>query len=104
MWFMIEGGTYLVECFCQDEQRRKIVNIDLFHFNQDQCEQQRLWEASQKGSPVSQQRGRSERCWWWPCSAESLLVVSAVVQWKPELGSYLKVCLGGGKNSARHGG
>lgn len=39
---MIEGGTYLVERFCQDEQRRKTVNIDLFHFNQDQCEQQRL--------------------------------------------------------------
>lgn len=39
---MIEGETYLAECFCQDEQRRKIVNIDLSHFNEDQCEQQRL--------------------------------------------------------------
>lgn len=30
--------------------------------------------------------------------AESLLVVSAVVEWKPDLGSYLKVYLGAGKN------
>ena len=27
-------------------------------------------------------------------------MVSAVVEWKPDLGSYLKVCLGGGKSSA----
>lgn len=39
---MIERETYLDESFCQDEQRRKIVNIDLFHFNRDQWEQQRL--------------------------------------------------------------
>lgn len=30
--------------------------------------------------------------------AESLLVVSAVVEWKPDIGSYRKVYLGAGKN------
>lgn len=30
--------------------------------------------------------------------AESLLVVSAVVEWKPDLGLYLKVYLGAGEN------
>lgn len=30
--------------------------------------------------------------------AESLLVVSAVVEWKPDLGSYLKVYLGARKS------
>lgn len=30
--------------------------------------------------------------------SESPLVVSAVVEWKPDLGSYLKVYLGAGKN------
>lgn len=55
---MTGGETYLVECFCQDERRRKIVNIDLFNFNQDQA-----WKVAQKGSPVSQKQGRSEGCW-----------------------------------------
>lgn len=55
------------------------------------------WKASQKGSWISQKQGRSERCWWWPRSAESL-VVSAVVEWKSDLGSYL----GWGENPACH--
>lgn len=36
--------------------------------------------------------------WEVVAEAESLLVVSAVVEWKPDIGSYRKVYLGAGKN------
>lgn len=92
MVFDWEGN--IVECFCQDEQRRKIVNIDLFHLTKISGTSRGL-ESLSEGLLNFTEAGKE---WEVVAEAESLLVVSAVVEWKPDLGSYLKVYLGARKS------